>query len=92
MSEARKCASFSLRLRKIFGFVFETASMKEYFNEVGGDPPDLQTMIGIKANEGNKWENISKRNNEVKEGGRRKKRKKTRKGKKKKKRKKTRKK
>jgi hypothetical protein len=68
------------------------ASMKEYFNEVGGDPPDLQGMIGIKANEGNKWENISKRNNEVKEGGRRKKRKKTRKGKKKKKRKKTRKK
>ena len=46
------------------------ASMKEYFNEAGGDPPDLETMIGIKAKEGNKWENISKRNNEVKEGGR----------------------
>jgi hypothetical protein len=67
------------------------ASMKEYFNEAGGDPSDLETMIGLKAKEGNKWENISKRNNEVKEGGRRKKRKKTRKGKKKKNRKKTRK-
>ena len=67
------------------------ASMKEYFNEVGGDPSDLGTMIGLRATEGNKWENISKRNNEVKEGGRRKKRKKTRKGKKKKNRKKTRK-
>ena len=59
-------------------------SMHNYFTD--------EMLNGLSVERGGKsWENISKRNNEVKEGGRRKKRKKTRKGKKKKNRKKTRK-